>query len=89
MYHYHGTLVIEKPICLRECAKILLLAEQTNCEIKFISKNKEGTNASIMSLLKLEMKPNDVVALFITSHNDDESNEQLALNSLHKILAKN
>ena len=80
---FHKSIVIESHFCLRECAKLVKIAKETGCEIKIISKDKEGTTKSMMSLLQLELHPNKTASLFITGKNERE-----ALQKVNKMLKR-
>ena len=60
---------VKKKICLREAAKIANIAKDTGCKITFKNKNGEGSSDSVISLAKLEMKPDYTVIIEATGEN--------------------
>lgn len=68
---YH-IFITEKYFCFREFAKVVQIAKETDCEIKFFSKGKEGTSKNMLSLVKLMVKPGDVVTCVIYGENEAE-----------------
>ncbi len=50
-------------MCFREAARIAKIAKETECVIYFETKNGKGSSESILSLVKLEMKPEYTVVV--------------------------
>jgi len=71
---FHKATVTRKFFHARECAKLVKIAQHTNCEIKIIVDGKYvGTTKSILSLLKLGLRPNTVIFVFVKGKNEREA----------------
>lgn len=56
---------VQHNICLRECAKIMKIAEKYHCKIRILSNGLSGDTDSILSLAHLRMKKGDTVLVSI------------------------
>ena len=77
-------LVSKAKLCFRECAKIVKIAEDTNCLVKIASGTKSGTSESILSLVNLEIVADKSLVLTI----EGERNEE-AFRGISKIISGN
>lgn len=57
--------VAKRPICFRECAKLIRIAEGTGCSIHLSAGQKHGSTESLISLLRLEIRENVSVTFTI------------------------
>lgn len=54
---------VKQNMCFRECAKIIKIAEETNCLISFMGNGKKADTKSLLSLVKLELTPGQTVVI--------------------------
>lgn len=66
-------LVSKVKLCFRECAKIVKIAEDTNCLVEIASGTKSGTSESILSLVNLEIGTDKSLVLTIKGENNAEA----------------
>ena len=64
-------LVAKAKLCFRECAKIVKIAEDTNCFVEIASGTKSGNSESILSLVNLEIKEDKSLVLTIKGENNE------------------
>lgn len=75
-------LVAKNTLGFRECASIVNIAKETNCNVKIASGKKSGTSASILSLVGLGIVAEKSLVLTI----DGERNEE-AFRGISKIIS--
>jgi len=75
-------LISKVKLCFRECAKIVKVAEDTNCLIEIASGTKSGTSESILSLVNLEIGIDKSLVLTIKGERNEE-----AFRGVSKIIA--
>ena len=66
-------LVSKVKLCFRECAKIVKVAEETNCLIEIASGTKSGSTESILSLVNLGILDGKSLVLTIKGKNNEEA----------------
>ena len=66
-------LVSKVKLCFRECAKIVKVAEDTNCLVEIASGTKSGTSESILSLVNLEITNDKSLVLTIKGERNEEA----------------
>ncbi len=71
-------LVAKKVLCFRECAKIVMAAENTGCMVQIVSGNKSGTSESIMSLASLGITSGTSLVLTISGERNEEAFHEIA-----------
>ena len=66
-------MVSKVKLCFRECAKIVKIAEDTNCLIEIASGTKSGSSESILSLANLGIVEDKSLVLTIKGENNAEA----------------
>ena len=66
-------LVAKAKLCFRECAKIVKVAEETDCFVEIASGTKSGTSESILSLVNLGITNDKSLVLTIKGERNDEA----------------
>ena len=66
-------LVAKVKLCFRECAKIVKIAEETDCFVEIASGTKSGTSESILSLVNLGITNDKSLVLTIKGERNDEA----------------
>ena len=75
-------LISKVKLCFRECAKIVKIAEDTNCLIEVASGTKSGNTESILSLVNLGIGIDKSLVLTIKGERNEE-----AFHGVSKIIA--
>lgn len=75
-------LVAKVTLGFRECAKMVKIAQDTNCKVEIASGSKSGTSDSILSLATLEISANKSLVLTIRGERNAE-----ALKGISKIIS--
>lgn len=66
-------LVAKVTLGFRECAKMVKIAEDTDCRFEIASGSKSGTSESILSLVGLEISANKSLVLTIKGKRNEEA----------------